>query len=151
DYPSDPNHSNAVVGSCAPGGPPNVEIISGGVGSNNWTWIYSTKNWTAWNENNTYKGPADAFLSRSQAFPDSYPNCATNLDILLANPQQVNGIEVLVGTRSLFKFCIRLDPSLPNSHGSTIEDGDLASTAYISNMSGVDLMNDPVLGKAVGI
>jgi len=133
------------IGTCAPGSASyDAEGLAGTSGGNSWDWTYSTRNWTYWTPVD-WTRTADRFLDVHNQDPNAIPDCATDLALAFASPQQATGIELLVGTRSIFKFCIRLDPSIPNSIGVVIESNLTAATAYISHMSGVDLM-DQALG-----
>jgi hypothetical protein len=91
-------------------------------------------------------GTADQFLTFYGREQNNFPTCGTDLDLRLVNPDQWTGVELLVGTRSIFKFCIRLVPTKTTSPNIGLNPPFwIDSTAYISHMSGVGLM-DAALG-----
>ena len=145
DYPPPASNVPPLPGTCTPFGMapiiPNIEGPGGGTADNTrtWNWSYSTKNWVSWDEGTNLFGNSDQFKVIHERFPNALPACATNLALIFVNPEQSMSVEYLIGTQSIFKFCIRIDPTgIPLTGGSV--DG-ISGTAYISRMRGVGLMD----------
>jgi hypothetical protein len=140
------------VGACAQGGPP-IYFGAGGPlpdQSMSVDWAYATLNQVGWIDSSdgegTGFGTTDQFVAKHQYFHNVTPACATQFQLLWINANQNISVELLIGTQSVFKFCLRVDPAV-------IDPWTARPMAFVSHIRGFRLIDLGIgdAGKAVDI
>ncbi len=81
-------------------------------------------------------GNADDFMIARSASPNIVPICSNNIQLGFINGDKNTSVEYLLGTTSVFKFCVRIDPAL-NPY-------DLHPTAVLSHLQGARVIDGAI-------